>query len=365
MKARKMAVWITLMVTGLAGTGVLMAQKASAPATGVAVTADDGDSVAAGPDKKIERHMFIMGGEGSWLGVGLSDVTPEKAKEMQLPGEYGAIVQEVRDDSPAAKAGLQKGDVILSFAGEKVHSVAELRRLVQETPPGRTVSMEVSRAGRNQTLTAKLGEYPEGNWMEHFEMPHIEIPDVHIPNFDFDAMFAGEPRLGISADDLTPQLAGYFGVKGGKGVLVREVEDGTPAQKGGLKAGDVIVKAGDKEIASVAELRRALPSASEQKQSVMLTLVRDKKELTVNVEMEAAKLRKGPRSVAELRDLGVSKEDIARMKAEIDKAAREVNLDKEKIQSEIQSALKEHQKDIDRAKKEIEMLRHESLCQLI
>jgi serine protease Do len=366
MKAKNVAVWMSLVFAGLAGTGVLLAQKASTPSANAVLTSDDGPAVMAMPDQ-IDRKMILMGGEseGSWLGVELSDVTAEKAKELKLPGEYGAIVQSVREESPAAKAGLEKGDVILSFAGENVISVVQLGRLVRETPPGRTVSIEASRGGRTRTLTAKLAARPEAKWVSHFEMPHVEIPDVHIPNFDFNMMFVGGPRLGISADELTPQLADYFGVKQGKGVLVREVEDGTPAQKAGLKAGDVIVKIGDKEIASISDLRRALRPDSDEKQKVTLTLIRDRKEQTVSVELEAAHRMIGPRDVAELKNLGISPEEMSRLKAEVDKAAREVRVDKEKIKAEVQRALKDHQQELDRAKREIESLRREGLFQLI
>ncbi len=366
MKTKSVAIWMSLVIAALTGTGILLAQKAATPSGDDIRAPESGGAVIAMPEDREERMVFFgRGDDGSWLGVGLSDVTAEKATELKLPGEYGAVVQSVREDSPAAKAGLEKGDVILSFAGEKVRSVAELSRLVRETPPGRTVSIEASRNGRTRTLTAKLAAPPEAKWMSHFEMPHVEIPEVHIPNFEFNGMFIGGPRLGISADELTPQLADYFGVKQGKGVLVREVQDGTSAQKAGLKAGDVIVKVGEKEIGSVSDLRRALRPESDEKQKVTLTLVRDRKEQTVSVELEPAQRLIGPRSVAELRHLGISPEEMSRLKAEVEKATQEVRVQKDKIKGEVQRAMKDHQKEIERVQRELESLRREQLGQPI
>ena len=87
------------------------------------------------------------------LGVRISDVTAERLAELKLAGETGVVIEEVEAESPAAKAGLQKNDVILTFAGERVRSAAQLRRLVQETPAGRTVTLEISRGGQDRKST--------------------------------------------------------------------------------------------------------------------------------------------------------------------------------------------------------------------
>jgi membrane-associated protease RseP (regulator of RpoE activity) len=237
----------------------------------------------------LDSQLFALDGV-AWLGVTLKDVTADKARDLKLPGEYGALVESVEADSPAAKAGLQKGDVIVEFAGERVRSEAQLRRLIRETPAGRTVSLQVIRDGQARALNAKLQSRTN-----HFNID-VQVPEIHIPpispqlfdyrgfNFQFGA---GRPSLGISGDELTTQLASYFGVKQGKGVLVREVVVGSAAEKAGLKAGDVIVAVDGKSVATVTELRQALeikPSKEERK--VNLTVVRDRHEQTVPVELE-------------------------------------------------------------------------------
>jgi len=237
-----------------------------------------------------EPQVFVSGG-AAWLGVTLKDVTAEKARDLKLPGEYGALVESVDAESAAAKAGLQKGDVIVEFAGERVHSVAQLHRLIRETPVGRTVSLQVIRGGQARTLSATLQSRKN---QFSFQTPEIHIPEINItPNLvmpyfrGFGNMFDGRPTLGISGDELTTQLASFFGVKQGKGVLVREVVAGSPAAKAGLKAGDVIVAVDGKDVATVAELRKALelkPGAEKRKLS--LTIVRDHHEQAVPVELE-------------------------------------------------------------------------------
>jgi membrane-associated protease RseP (regulator of RpoE activity) len=235
----------------------------------------------------LESQLLALDGV-AWLGITLKDVTADKARDLKLPGEYGALVESVAADSPAAKAGLQKGDVIVEFAGERVRSEAQLRRLIRETPAGRTVSLQVIRDGQARALNAKL--------LSRTNHLNIQVPEMHIAppnpqlfgfggyNFLFDG---GRPSLGVSGDELTTQLASYFGVKQGKGVLVREVVVGSPAAKAGLKAGDVIVAVDGKSVATVTELRQALdikPSKEEHK--VNLTIVRDRHEQTVPVELE-------------------------------------------------------------------------------
>jgi serine protease Do len=221
------------------------------------------------------------------LGVSIADVNSDKARELKLPGEYGALVKEVEPDTPAAKAGFEANDVILEFDGERVRSAAELRRLTQDTPPGRSVAVKVSRGGQTRNLSVKLEAASSEEMFPEMEMPRVEIPEIHVPEFNFEFFGAG-PRLGISAQELTSQLAQYFGVAQGKGVLVEQVESGSAAEKAGLKAGDCIVRVGEAKVESVADLHRALGERSSEKHEVTLTIVRDRREQALKVELEAS-----------------------------------------------------------------------------
>jgi serine protease Do len=320
--------------------------------------------VAPAPHPVVRPHtgrrtiVFRAGeGGGAWLGVRLEEVTAEKAKELKLPGEYGVIVQDVEENSPAAKAGLAKGDVILEFAGEKIRGTAHMRRLVRETPAGRTVSLQVSRSGQLRTLTAKL----EAGGNRVFELPEVPpipaVPEVEVPNFEF-VWRARGARLGISGDELTPQLAEYFGVKQGKGVLVREVVVGSAAAKAGLKAGDVIVAVDGKEVTSVSKLRRALAGEKEEKEArkVTLTIVRDKREQTVAVQLEAPEPAP-PRHVTEI--MGPAPEDMEEMAAEIAAQAKEYEAQTQEWQKEFQEQQKEFQKEQKDLQEELQQLKQE------
>src|SRR5208337_2269067 len=162
------------------------------------------------------QYLFVNDGTAH-LGVTLGDVTTEKAQELKLPAVAGAIVNSVQKDSAAAKAGIEKGDAIMEFDGVRVRSSAELRRLIRETPAERTVEMKIVRGGKTRVLSAKL-EASNNHFNFKFNAPElygpsINIPEIHIPPMDFN--WGHRAVLGISADDLTPQLAQYFGVTGG------------------------------------------------------------------------------------------------------------------------------------------------------
>ena len=269
MRSSKILAGLAMLAAGTAiGATVLLAQK------------DDG----AGP-KEGQMHAVMQGTGYPWLGVELKDVTPDQAQELKLGEDYGAVVDQVEADSPAARAGLKSGDVIVEFAGEKVRSVAELRRLVRETPLGRTVELRVRRKGAKQTLSATLEARPDTFGPLISRLRDRLWPEVDMPTYNFPFNFGG-PHLGISADGLTPQLAQYFGVKGGKGVLVREVEPGSAAEKAGLRAGDCIVQVDSTPVESVMDLHRALAAKPGASREVTLTMVRDHREQAVKVQIE-------------------------------------------------------------------------------
>jgi serine protease Do len=295
---KKTAIWLaSVVVLSFLAGGMLQAQK--------------GGNLAAAD------ALVSSGGNGqAWLGVQLEDVTADRARELKLPGEYGAVVTEVKEDSPAARAGLKENDVVLEFAGERVRSVAELKRLIHETPPGRSVILKVSRDGQARTVSVTTEARHAAFIAPQIHMPQMpEIPQINLPDFYFGF---GATRLGVSADELTPQLAEYFGVKQGKGILVREVESGTPAEKAGLRAGDCIVRVGSKEIGSAGDLEGALVNQARQsadgKHQVELTIVRDHHELTVKADLGSR-----PRALSpfEAEYLGPNSKELERLSMEI------------------------------------------------
>lgn len=315
---------------------------------------------------------LVMGDwdRGSWLGVELADVTAGDAQKLKLPGAYGAIVGQVSQDSPAARAGIQTGDVILNYDGEKVRSVAELRRLVRETPPGRSVSIQVSRNGQLSNLSAQL-EARKNPLGMHFIPPAVTLPRIEIPDFNI-RLFGAPARLGISGDALSPQLADYFAVKEGKGVLVSEVEAGSAAAKAGLKAGDVIIKAEDTVVGSVSDLRKVLARNPDKSWTITLAIVRDRHEERVTVQLEPADSGL-PTWTAELESLGIRPEELSRrLQTEIRSHGAELRQAQEEwrkqikplIQSELQMRREQLQQEIRRAleerEQELKRLRQEA-----
>jgi membrane-associated protease RseP (regulator of RpoE activity) len=310
------------------GVGLGMAVLAAAGLSMGTSRARAAEEPDRGGERRVERnHVFVFGG-GAHLGVTLDDVTADDVTRLKLDEEQGAVVKSVAPDSPAAKAGLQKGDVVVRYQGETVHSAAQLARLVRETPSGRKVSIEVSRDGAEQRLTATLeggrGHHPFGEDF-NFALPEppdppdtLEPPDApeaphppraphapHAPHapgamgrfaipfppeldnldLDMEGMFppdgdafrevfrAGRPRrLGISYEELGDQLAAYFKAPEGS-VLVTRVDPEGSAGRAGLKAGDVILKFNGKKVEG-RELREAVDKA-EAGSEVTLTVQRD------------------------------------------------------------------------------------------
>ena len=236
---------------------------------------------------------------GGWLGIEIAEVTPEKARDLKLSSTRGVIVMDVEPDSPAAKAGLKERDVIAQFDGQTVMGTVQFRRLVRETPAGRSVTLAISRDGSAQNITVELGDRSaffekkmKGKMrnLEGMQVPPLpnvtggdmpEMPDRHVQRM----MDWRTPVLGISAEDLTPQLGAYFGAPDGGGILVREVRAGTPAEKAGLQAGDVIVKVGDQPVRSLADLRDQLREKSADK-SVSLGILRKGAPMSMSIAIE-------------------------------------------------------------------------------
>jgi serine protease Do len=285
-----------LWILGLAATVATLPLLATPVAAG---EKDAKDQASEKKEEKVVRSFRFFGSGGGQLGVLLREVDQKAVERLKLPEERGALVQEVVADSPAEKAGLMVDDVIVRFKGDPVEGVQELVRRVRETPPGRTVSLEVLRKGSPLKLSAVLGqsrdlesgsfEMPELN----FEVPNVEIPKFEIPHVEIPDLpqLSGHPgclrfhsrldahaprRLGIEYQELHGQLAQYFKVADERGVLVTAVEPEGPAAKAGVKVGDVLLEVAGEKIESGSDLRQALEDVKAGEE-VALTVQRDGK----------------------------------------------------------------------------------------
>jgi serine protease Do len=223
---------------------------------------------------------------GSFLGVGVVEITAERARELKLTEERGVLVSRVESaDSPAAKAGLQVGDVLLEYNGQRIDGTEQFGRLVRETPAGRKVRLSVWRAAKPLTLEAVIED-------RKMRMASPASPQIHSFEFpDGGDLMRNFPRpelawrtgvLGIECQSIGDQLAEYFGVK--HGVLVLSVAKDSPAGKAGLKAGDVITRVGEHPIATPGEIISAVHDHSSK--DLKVTLMRDRKETSFNVNVD-------------------------------------------------------------------------------
>jgi len=201
----------------------------------------------------------------------------------------GVVIEEVEPDTPAEKAGLKRGDIIVEFDGEHVRGVRQFSRLVGETPPGRSVTATIEREGQKKDVQITTSESRgagilfDGDYLRGFRADLDRLGD-HLPfDFSFDVSGAQSGRrLGVTVNELTDQLAQYFGAK--EGVLIASVADGSTASRAGLKAGDVITSVNGRSIRSREDLTRSLRDA--ENAELTIAFVRDKKESTVKATMD-------------------------------------------------------------------------------
>ena len=245
----------------------------------------------------VQDQAFVTHSTQGYLGIASADVDNERAHALKLKEAAGAEILNVDRDAPAAKAGLRAHDVILQMNGQPVAGEQQLRRMLRETPAGRTITLVISRDGQQQTVTVQLADrttIEENAWTQHMVVPApddddtivLEGPSGHgigVGSSGFLGNFTlGSPSVGVELDVLGSQLADYFGVKDGQGLLVKHVAENSPASRAGLKAGDVITLANGQKMATLGEWMKML-HANRGKQ-VQLTLVRNHKEETLTLE---------------------------------------------------------------------------------
>jgi serine protease Do len=214
----------------------------------------------AQPDDDVQ--VFTSGSKrGAWLGVSLQDVTDRLAGKKNLSVKEGAFVSEVMEESPAEKAGIKEGDVIVTFDGKSVEESSDLTRLVQKKKPGTGVEVELVRDGAKKTINVTLGKRPREvmSWATPRPPMAMTIPKIspHVRVF----VSTESEMLGMEMQELGRQLAEYFEVPGKKGVLVIEVEKGGEAVKAGFAAGDVIAKVNNAAVSDVDEVMEEIHDA--------------------------------------------------------------------------------------------------------
>jgi serine protease Do len=185
-----------------------------------------------------------------WIGVSVQAITPEMAQAFALKDTKGALVGEVVQGGPADEAGIKRGDVIISFDGKEVNKMSDLPFTVAETPVGKTVEVKVIRDGKDMTVHLKIAE-----------MPEVKVAS---------AKPAASETLGMTVDNITPQVRQELQIKDNSGAVVVEVSPGSLADDAGIQVGDVIREVNRMEIRNLKDYSTAMQKAIRNKAVLFL-----------------------------------------------------------------------------------------------
>lgn len=283
---------MTLTRWGALAGALVLAAAAGAPAP-----------VIAQDHEETLTRAFAVAGRGAYIGVAVEDLDDAAAKQNR-----GVRVETVTPGSPSDKAGIKAGDVISEFDGERVRSTLQFSRLVRETPPGRDVSVVLTRASQRVNVTLTPEHRPGADDVVRLlDLPRMRTPrpvtpavPPRPPAIMPDLLerggfrFANRNRLGVTVEALDDQLAEYFGVK--EGLLVKSVSAESAAQKAGIKAGDVITAINGSRVYDTSDLNRALDRV-ESSGEFTAEIVRDKKTQTMKGKIEARDTRVRTRTI--------------------------------------------------------------------
>jgi serine protease Do len=228
----------------------------TAIATSIGQFAGVGFAIPINMAKHVIRDLITSGKvTRGFLGIGIKDLDEDTAKDLGLTHAKGVLVKEVQKDGAAEKAGIKPADVILRYDGKDVVDSGRLRNLVADTKPGTKVQMVVVRDGKERTLNATVGELASGKSGGEVEGEESKASS----------------DLGLSVAPLTADAAKRYGLdEDEKGVVVTDVDEGSPAAAAELQPGDLITEVNREKVTTVSEFRAALDKATEKKSILML-----------------------------------------------------------------------------------------------
>lgn len=301
------------------------------------------------PADEHERDVYMVSsGTRAWLGVSVEDMSDRLARRMNVKTEKGALVNSVSDDSPARKAGIKEDDVIVSFNGKSIDDASDLTRAVAKAEPGTPVECVVMRRNEKKSMQVTVARQPKGSMAWAPGPPRA--PMALAGPGHLNALSGGS--LGLGVLDLNRQLAEYFEIPGGRGVLVSEVEKDGPGAKAGLKAGDVIVSVGTADVDDIDDIHWAL-SDSKEGDTVTVGYVRKGARRSAVVTLDESSIPKVYRFRSEMLpefdfdfDLDGLREEDVKMRDHHMQIQKEQQLEMQnEIQKEIQNGMRRVQKE--------------------
>jgi S1-C subfamily serine protease len=234
------------------------------------------------------------------------DVSDDQVLSLRLRDAHGAVIVKVDHDGPAGKMGLHERDVVVQMNGVGIDGEEQMRRLLREMAPGRPVTLVVSRDGTLMTLAAQMADREQVErqaWADHLAPGGPQAPASGLPAGEEDGSGlapAGPPvsggkyahgflgtllmtpsYTGAVLEKMGPQLAGFFGVQGSAGLLVRSIEANSPAAMAGMRAGDVVVRANAHAVGSLSEWAKTIKEAKGR--PVTVVVMRDRAEQTLTL----------------------------------------------------------------------------------
>jgi serine protease Do len=201
---------------------------------------------------QLKSHGRVIRG---WLGVEIQEVTPDLAQSFGLAKPEGALVASTDKDGPAAKGGIERGDIITKFNGREVHDEHELPAYVAQTPVNKTVEVDLLRNGKPKTVEVTIGELKE----QRVASAKSEEPGGN---------------WGMQVGDLTPEIAQQFHLNVDKGVVIRSVQPDSPAADAGLQAGDIVLEVNHDKVASVKDFVAKAKEVKDSKKPALLLVQR-------------------------------------------------------------------------------------------
>jgi predicted metalloprotease with PDZ domain len=223
--------------------------------------------------KKDHHVIKISSKSRTWLGIQVEDLSQKMLQNLDL--DNGVRIIKVYDDSPAAEAGIEEDDILISFNGREIENTKELIDFVRDHEIGDEVEITYFRDGEKHSSAVILGETETPALRRMYSR---RLPRAY--HFKSD----GHAWLGIASENLTDQLREYFAVPEDLGILIKEVVDKSPAQEAGLKAGYVIIQVAEKKIKNTRDLQRAI-DYFDPDDIVEITFIRDKAEQTLKVQL--------------------------------------------------------------------------------